>query len=106
VHRSTFIKKIKPFRSERMYIPETGERHKVIYVDGIHINKYCYLIARNEKYVIGFSLVVNEGYKTWKEFLSKFPNPEYVVCDGQKGLHRAIKECWEQTKVQTCIFHV
>ena len=42
----------------------------------------------------------------WRNFLKNFNEPEYVVCDGQNGLIKAIKSIWFNVKIQRCLFHV
>lgn len=39
------------------------------------------------------------------ELLSLIPAPTYVVCDGQKGMLKAIQTIWPNTIVQRCRFH-
>ena len=58
------------------------------------------------KYVIGFGLADYESSNNWKNFLKNFHQPQYIVCDGQNGLIRAIKSLWFNTKIQRCLFHV
>ena len=105
-HRSTFWRNTKMFKDKNIFIPETKERHLVIYLDGLRVNKKTYLIASNGKYVIGFSLNDYESSNNWRNFLKNFCEPNYVVCDGQNGLIKAIKSLWSNTKIQRCLFHV
>ena len=90
----------------KYFIPESRDRHLVIYLDGLRVNKKTYLIASNGKYVIGFCLVDYESSNNWRNFLKSFNEPEYVVCNGQNGLINAIKSIWFNTKIQRCLFHV
>ena len=105
-HRSTFWRNTKIFKNKNIFIPESRDRHLVIYLDGLRVNKKAYLIASNGKYVIGFCLVDYESSNNWRNFLKNFNEPEYVVCDGQNGLIKAIKSVWFNTKIQRCLFHV
>ena len=43
------------------FFPESRDRHLVIYLDGLRVNKKTYLIASNGKHVIGFCLVDYES---------------------------------------------
>ena len=45
----------------KYFIPESRDRHLVIYLDGLRVNKKAYLIASNGKHVIGFCLVDYES---------------------------------------------
>ena len=51
-----------------------------------------------------------ECFDTWEPFLRHLArqglSPEYVVCDAQKGLLKAIREVWPETKVQRCVIHI
>ena len=105
-HRSTFWRNTKIFKNRNIFIPESKDRHLVIYLDGLRVNKKTYLIASNGKHVIGFCLVNYESSNNWRNFLKNFNEPEYVVCDGQNGLIKAIKSVWFNVKIQRCLFHV
>ena len=85
-HRSTFWRNTKIFKNKNIFIPESRDRHLIIYLDGLRVNKKTYLIASNGKYVIGFCLVDYESSNNWRNFLKSFNEPEYVVCHGQNGL--------------------
>ena len=105
-HRTTFWRNTKIFKNKNIFIPESNERHLVIYLDGLRVNKKTYLIASDGKYVIGFGLADYESSNNWKNFLKNFCQPQYVVYDGQNGLIRAIKSLWFNTKIQRCLFYV
>lgn len=94
VHRCTFIRHTRNFCKSNMFIPSTEEKHKVIYLDAIWINNHVYLIARNERFVIGFMLCNGENSVNWIGFISQFPKPDYVVCDWQNGMLKAFKHAW------------
>ena len=94
------------FKNKNIFIPESKDRHLVIYLDGLRVNNKAYLITSNGKHVIGFCLVDYESSNNWRNFLKNFNEPEYVVCDGQNGLIKTIKSIWFNTKIQRCLFHV
>lgn len=83
----------------------TGEIHHTIIVDGIRIGGRICLIARTTEYVIAWIWVPYESSVYWAELFRLLPPPAYVVCDGQKGLLRALALCWPTTIVQRCRFH-
>ena len=103
-HRSTFWRNTKIFKNKNIFIPESRDRHLVIYLDGLRVNKKAYLIASNGKYVIGFCLVGYESPNNWRNFLKSFNEPEYVVCNGQNGLIKAIKSVWFNVKIKDAYF--
>jgi len=83
----------------------TGEIHHAIIVDGIRVGGQVCLIARTTDFVITWLWVPYESSQYWAELFKLLPSPTYVVCDGQKGLLKAILLCWPTTIVQRCRFH-
>lgn len=47
-----------------------------------------------------------ETAAAWSIILARTPPPQFVVCDGQKGLLRAIRMHWPNTTIQRCLIHV
>jgi len=84
----------------------TGEIHHAIIIDGIRVGDQVCLIARTTKYVIAWAWVERENSTNWALLLRSLPSPAYVVCDGQKGMLKALAICWPATVVQRCRFHV
>ena len=83
----------------------TGEIHHTIIVDGIKVGGKVCLIARTTEYVIAWLWVPYERSAYWSDLFRLLPPPTYVVCDGQKGLLKALTICWPKTIVQRCRFH-
>ena len=51
--------------------------------------------------------VQKENYHTWKTFFHNLKHiPFAIVGDGQKGMHKAIKEVFPRVIIQRCQFHV
>jgi len=84
----------------------TGEIHQAIVIDGIRVGGRVCLIARTTSYVIAWLWVDCENSTNWALLLCLLPAPRYVVCDGQKGMLKALAICWPATIVQRCRFHV
>lgn len=84
----------------------TGEIHHAIIIDGIRAGGRVCLIARTTSYVIAWLWVERENSTNWALLLQLLPAPQYVVCDGQKGMLKALAICWPATIVQRCRFHV
>ena len=84
----------------------TGECHHCVIVDGICVGGHVCLIARTTMFVIAWMWVPYESSTYWATFLASLPAPTYVVCDGQKGLLKALPLCWPGTIVQRCRFHI
>lgn len=83
----------------------TGEIHHTIIVDGIKVGGKVCLIARTTRYVIAWVWVPFESSDYWVELFRMLPVSAYVVCDGQKGLLKALAICWPHTIIQRCRFH-
>jgi hypothetical protein len=83
----------------------TGEIHHTIIVDGIRVGDEVCLIARTTKFVVAWLWAPYESSTYWSELFCLLPPPTYVVCDGQKGLLKAIAICWPRTTMQRCRFH-
>lgn len=84
----------------------TGEIHHAIIVDGIVVGNQVCLIARTTNFVICWIWVPYENSANWSRLFVMFPPPKYVVCDGQKGLIKALNICWPSVVIQRCRFHV
>ncbi len=84
----------------------TGEVHWAIVIDGIRAGGRVCLVARTKHYVIAWLWVERENSTNWSLLLRLLPAPHYVVCDGQKGMLKALAICWPATVVQRCRFHV
>lgn len=98
ISKSIFYRKISKFRNTNIFLPIDTCECQQLFIDALWIKKkYCYLIARNEKFVIGFGKYDSECYETWLDFLNKFKQPKYVICDGQNGMIKAIRKVWPKT---------
>jgi hypothetical protein len=77
-------------------------RELLLIVDAtyIHRNQLCVLVAIDEKDRIYWRFATHESYQAWYEFLGKFPKPNVVVMDGQKGLYLAAQRLWPFTAIQ------
>jgi hypothetical protein len=82
----------------------TGEVHHAIIIDGIRVGDKACLIARTSRQVIAWLWVDRENSTSWASLLTRLPAPAYVVCDGQRGMLKALAICWPGTIVQRCRF--
>jgi len=80
--------------------------HYAIIIDGFRVGGRVCLIARTTSYVIAWLWVERENSTNWMKLLRLLPAPDYIVCDGQKGMLKALAICWPVTTVQRCRFHV
>lgn len=84
----------------------TGEIYPIILIDATQVGSLVCLIARTPVAVINWCWEGWESSVSWSILLSQLPAPVVVVCDGQKGILLAIAQCWPNTKIQRCLFHV
>lgn len=105
-NRQTFWRKTKWFFKINLEIPFDYEYHKTYYVDATRIGGKWLHIIRDSKVVVGGKFYDKECWDSWYDFLSSYPAPKYVVCDGQKGLQSVIKQIWPNSLVQRCVLHL
>lgn len=88
-------------------MPEpTGEVHRVIYVDGIHLARdLVILIACSDEHILSWYMARAETKRAWTSLLGPLCAPEMVVSDGGSGFASAVRQAWPATKVQRCVFH-
>ena len=109
VTRQTVDRWFEPFWREATECPISPMAHaRWIVVDGIYIHrrKELALIARADTGEIFWGFAPYESSWYWEMFFRRLPKPEVVVCDGQKGLLKAIHDCFPGAKLQRCLFHV
>lgn len=94
--------------------PKIHSGVRVLVVDGTSIvkRKLMLLIAgdgdRNKP--VSWMDTHRECFDSWTIFFRKLActsvTPEYIVCDGQRGLLKAICEIYPRAKIQRCIIHI
>ena len=106
--KSKFFRKIKKFRSLTIRSPKISPiPENYLHLDGIYKNRdYCHLIVKSKDGIIAFKECKTENSEHWGSVLVNIPPPNYVIIDGQKGMNKAIKLYWPDTKIQICLFHV
>lgn len=55
---------------------------------------------------IAWMFAPRETAGAWSALLAHIPPPRFVVCDGQKGLLKALQTHWPMTIIQRCLIHV
>lgn len=86
--------------------PVVDEAHDVVFVDGIHLGrKAVILIARTDRFVLGWYLARTEHSAAWAGLLARIRPPRVVVSDGGSGFFKAAKTHWPDTAIQRCTFH-
>jgi hypothetical protein len=70
----------------------------VLVVQGVNRCCVCWSFAERESFDSWYSLLDPLQAVGW--------SPRFVVCDGQKGLLKAVRVLWPQTLIQRCLLHV
>lgn len=83
----------------------TGEVHSFLVIDVKHVAKQACAIVRND-YVRHWQYGIRENSQLWVHTLSALPQPDAIVCDGQKGMNKAIAYLWSGIVIQRCLVHV
>jgi hypothetical protein len=107
VGRTTLYRRFLQFKK----IPKKRQKvsclNQVIIVDGTYLERnLAVLIARTKTQVIGWWFCSQECFENWRIFLVRLDQPKVVVCDGQKGLIKAIESIWDEVIIQRCLFHI
>jgi hypothetical protein len=55
---------------------------------------------------LDFEWCDSEAGFNWSRLISRIPEPEFVITDGNPGALQAIKNHWKQAKIQRCVFHL
>lgn len=84
----------------------TGEIHYALILDAVRVGTLVCLIIRTVDYVITWQWAGAETADSWACALTSIPAPRVAVCDGQKGILKAVRTAWPNTTVQRCLFHV
>lgn len=107
VSRWTLSRRFVPFFAEEA-IPEIPGTIRILIVDGTyaHGTDLCVLVGVTENRHVVWRFAKRETSASWSAFLRSLPRPDVVVCDGQKGLLRAICTTWPGIRIQRCQFHV
>lgn len=98
-----------PFRDLEITAHEPASDADIFIIDGYYLQYAAtVLIAQTpDNRIVGWSFTYAENFTTWLEFfhsISAFPN--VIVCDGQKGMLKAIRLRWSGVVIQRCQFHV
>jgi len=96
ISRRTLNNWFKPFWKKPINPDIKNITGKILIIDG----KF---ISRNIVCLIG---IVNKKVVNWKFFLLNLDVPFAIVCDGQRGMLKAIKQLFPRVIIQRCQFHV
>lgn len=98
-----------PFRTQEI-VSNTGVvSGEVFIIDGYYVQfGATVLIAQSStNHVVDWLFTYAENFLTWLQLCEKISAfPFAIVCDGQKGMIKAIKLRWPGVIIQRCQFHV
>jgi len=85
----------------------TGEIYPWLAIDAMGLNIEVVAIVRDAKFVRNWRFARYESSQVWEETLYELPRPAAIVCDGQKGILKALFNLWGNSLIiQRCHFHV
>lgn len=95
-------------------LPKPVSSVRVLVLDATSIMKRkCMLLIAGDNdrlQPVSWFPAMRESHESWSTFLSKLAwgmvPPSVVVCDGQRGLLKAIHQVWPQAHIQRCLVHV
>ena len=109
VTRRTLNNWFAPFRKQEIVPQIVGERNDIFIVDGYYVEfgATVLIIQSSTNRVVQWLFTYAENFLTWLELCEKIISfPFAVVCDGQKGMIKAMTLRWPGVIIQRCQFHV
>jgi len=108
ISQRTLIRWFKPFWQEKIKPKNINISNLNLIIDGKYLDKniVC-LIGVVKNQVVYWKFKNGENYLNWISFfLSLKKMPFSIVCDGQRGMLKAIKQLFPKIIIQRCQFHV
>ena len=84
----------------------TGEIYDYLVIDAKRVGRSICCIVASQYFVRMWRYGVRENSELWMSTLNLLPKPSAVVCDGQKGILKALTQLWSGVIIQRCHFHV
>ncbi|MBU1885402.1 transposase [Patescibacteria group bacterium] len=108
VSRRTLVNWFSSFWDDEPVSKQTDISNKVVIADGKYIAKDgCVLVSVCDEKTASWHFSQRENFSSWLAFLNSLKQiPFAIVCDGQKGMFKAIKQRFPGTIIQRCQFHV
>ena len=108
VSRQTLHSWFLPFWSNEPKPKKAQISGEVLIIDGKYVDKTAtVLIASTPKNVVSWYFTQRENSSGWTTFLDTLKEfPLAIVCDGQRGMLKAIKYRYPGVTIQRCQFHV
>lgn len=108
----TMSRRFEPFRNA--YSKPSKDSADILVLDATSIKKreLVMLVAGDGRIggAVSWAPAIRECFDSWADFLMRLKkdgvSPRAVVCDGQKGLLKAVCLVWPGVIVQRCIIHV
>lgn len=108
VNRKTLTCWFAPFWSKEPVPKQINIANKVLIIDGKYVERNAsVLLATCDKRIVSWYFSQRENHASWSAFFDSFRQiPFAIVCDGQRGMLKAIKERFPGIIIQRCQFHV
>lgn len=94
--------------------PKPTSNIRVLVIDATSVvPRQCMLLIAGDgdrRKPVSWTPALRECHQSWSDFLMELMwaniEPSIVVCDGQRGMLKAIREVWPKTRIQRCLVHV
>lgn len=109
INRRTLNRWFAPFRRQEIVPTLVSSPDQVLIIDGYYLQYGAtVLIAQStNNQVVSWLFTYGENFSTWLTFFEQIKMfPLAIVCDGQRGMIKAIKLRWPGVVIQRCQFHV
>lgn len=108
VTRQTLHTWFTPFWDQEPTPKEVDVSNQVLIIDGKYLERNAtVLIAATANEVVSWHFTQRENSSSWMMFFLTLKHiPFVIVCDGQRGMLKAIKQRFPRLIVQRCQFHV
>ena len=96
----------KDFWAEEIQPKNLSISNQIIIIDGFILEEgTVLLLAKTKNKIVSWKFVKRETYNSWKDFFEQLKgHPSVIVCDGQKGMLKAIKKIFRLNRKIEVVF--
>lgn len=109
VDRKTIDRWFLPFRTVEVTGVSVSVADTVLIIDGYNLEHGATVLIAQlpTNQTVRWLFTYAENYDTWLELFNTIRDtPIAVVCDGQKGMIKALRARWPRVIIQRCQFHI
>ena len=109
VDRKTIDRWFSPFRTAEITGVPVSVADTVLIIDGYNLEHGATVLIAQlpTNQTVRWLFTYAENYETWLELFNAIRDtPFAVICDGQKGMIKALRARWPRVIIQRCQFHI